>query len=204
MRLTRREVNKMKMKRIGGFIGLLSVVGLLAGVLAPSVAFAATSQNVTVTGTPSFIAITNTPGTWTINGSGFMLPNTTYYSNPLGETTLPSDPVVDGECRFTVTNASSTVPLDLTVNFGHFTGGDAMQNSNSGNSGANAFGAYSYCSGMTYSSGKVIAKTTGSGLMKTNWTSSTLKWGLTIKTQSGDWTTGATQTATVTITATAD
>jgi len=186
---------------------LLFTLTVLLAMLCPvGVALAASSQNITITAIPTFIAITNTPATWTINGitgNGFILPNTTYYSNPLGDTTAPASTVADGSCRFTVTNASSSVALDLTVTFGNFSNGDASTNSDTGSNGATSFGAYAWYSGMTYSS-KVIAKTTGSSLLYDEWSGSTLKWGAEIKTQSNAWTVGTSMTATMTITATAD
>lgn len=168
-------------------------------------AFADTSQDVTVTGTPAYISIANAPTTWTINdltGDGLIDIGTEYWSNPLGDTTSPSDPVVDGECRFTITN-SSTVITDLTVNFIHFTGGDAMQNSGTGDGGVGTFGAYSYCTGMTYSTGKVIADNSGSSAMKEDLAAETnIKWGVSCDTQTDAWTSGSDMTSTITITAT--
>jgi hypothetical protein len=186
---------------------LLVTITILFAMLCPvGVVFAGSSSNVTITAIPTFIAITNDPSTWTINGitgNGFILPNTTYYSNPLGDTTAPAATVADGSCRFTVTNASSSIALDLTVTFGNFSSGDASTNSNTGSNGATTFGAYSWYSGMTYSS-KVVAKTTGSSLLYDEWSGSTLKWGAEIKTQSNAWGSGTPMTATMTITATAD
>jgi hypothetical protein len=191
----------MKMK----VLGIFAVVALLAGVLSPAVAFAATSADVSITGEPTYIAITGN-NSWTINlgtnGDGKMDIATTYYSNPLGCNLSPSDPVVDGECKFTVTNASSNVPLTLTVNILDFTGGDAMANSNSGSGGVGTYGAYVYCTGMIYSSGKVVAQATGSAPLKTNFTDGTLKWGITIATQTDVWTSPTAETTTATITAT--
>jgi hypothetical protein len=192
------------MKRLT--LGLV-VAALIAGVMIPSVAFASTSQNVTVTGAPSFIAITNTPSTWTINGasdngSGYILPATTYYSNPVLGTASPGATVNDTVCEFTVSNASATVPMTLTVTWSAFTGGDAMINTNTGSANATAYGAYCWYSGMTYS-GKVVAKTAGSSLMKSSWSSATLKWGVEISTMTGAWTSGTAETSTITITATA-
>jgi len=185
---------------------LLSVVLALALFMGLSIpAFAATSQDVTVTGTPSYIAISNDPATWTVNeetGDSLMDTSTEYWSNPLGDTSTPSDPVVDGECRFTITN-TSTVITDLTVNFIHFTGGDAMQNSGTGDGGAGTFGAYSYCTGMTYSTGKVVADNAGSGAMKASLAASTnIKWGVSCDTQTDVWTSPDAQTSTITITST--
>jgi len=112
--------------------------------------------------------------------------------------------VVDGECRFTITNTSS-VATDLTVNFPHFTGGDAMQNSDDGIAGVGEFGAFSYLSGVNYSTGKVIAKNTGSLDLKDGLAATTdVKWGLTCITQTDVWTSGTPMTSTVVITASAD
>lgn len=185
-------------------MGIL-LVALLLALIPVSQVLADTSQDVTVTGTPVFIAIANAPGTWTINeqtGDSLIDPATEYWSNPLGDTTTPSDPVVDGECRFTITN-TSTVITDLTVNFIHFTGGDAMQNSGTGDGGVGTFGAYSYCTGMTYSTGKVIADNAGSGFMKEDLAATTnIKWGVSCDTQTDAWTSGSNMTSTITITAT--
>ena len=189
------------------WLGILLAVALA---LTPaSSVLAASSQDVTVTATPSYISIANDPSTWSVGDTGVatsarIAKNTTYYTNPLGATTVPSDPVVDGECRFTITN-TSTVAIDLTVNFPHFISGDAMQNGDTGSAGVGTFGAYSYCTGMTYSTGKVVAKNTGSLVMKDALAATTnIKWGLTLSTQTDDWTSGTAMTSTVTITATAD
>lgn len=191
------------MKRL--LISVALALTLVLGISLPVTAD--TSQDVTVTATPSLIAIANAPATWTVGGivgTGKIVIGTEYWSNPLGDTTVPSDPVVDGECRFTITNTSS-VAIDLTVNFIHFTGGDAMQNSGTGSGGVGTFGAYSYCTGMTYSTGKVIANNSGSGVMKDALAATTdIKWGVSCDTQTDAWTSGSDMTSTVTITATAD
>jgi len=196
------------MKRI---IRVLTI-GLLVLVLSLTItipAFAATSQNVSVTATPAFIGIANAPGDWDINDlvgvgvKGFIAPDTVYHSNPLGDCTVPSDDVVDGECRFTITN-TSTIITDLTVNFPNHAGGDASTNSDLGTNDTTKFGAYSYCTGMTYSTGKVIAKTAASDPMKEDLAATTnIKWGLTYESQSDAWTVGTAMTSTVVITATA-
>lgn len=185
---------------------LMPLVAIVALLLVPYNAFALTSQNVTVTANVSYICISNTPNTWVINdvagaGSKFILPNTTYYSNPLGDTAVPSDPVVTGECRFLVDNTSS-VTIDLTVNFPDMAGGDASTNNNTGNNTATQFGALSYCTGMTYSTQNVTAKSSGSTAMKELATSNNVTWGLTYVSQSNAWTSGSPMTSTVVITAT--
>lgn len=186
-------------------VSLVLVLALLA--FPASGVFAETSQNVTVSASPSYICIANAPGAWTINsetGNSKLATSTTYYSNPLGSTTVPSDPVVDGECTFTITNTSS-VAIDLTVNFPNFTGGDAMANGNSGSGGEGTFGAYSYCTGMTYSTGKVVAQASGSAVMKDALAATTnIMWGLTLSTQTDAWASGTAMSSTVVITAVAD
>lgn len=165
------------------------------------------SQDVTVTATPSYIAISNDPSTWTLNGitgNSVTIIDTIYYANPLGDTTTPSATVVDGECRFTITN-TSTVATDLTVNSGNFSGGsDPMNNSDTGANGVGEYGAYSWCSGMTYSA-KPIMKTSASAVMKDGLAATTdIKWGAEMETQTDAWTGGTSSTCTMTITATAD
>ena len=182
------------------------LLALVVGLTLPvNVALAAEAQDVTITATPSYIAIANAPGLWTVNeetGNSLIDESTEYWSNPLGDTASPSDPVVDDECRFTITN-TSTVITDLTVDFIHFTGGDAMQNSGTGSGGVGTFGAYSYCTGMTYSTGKVVADNSGSGYMKEDLAATTnIKWGLSCDTQTDAWTSGSDMTSTATITAT--
>lgn len=196
----------VKMKGILRLIPVLAVVVAMFGVSVP--AMAATSATVTVTATPSYIACTNAPDTWTLNDivgdgvtpKGTIAPDTIYYSNPLGDGTAPSDPVVDGECTFTLTN-TSTITTDVFVNISDFTGGSAaMENSNDGTNGAGTYGAYSYCTGMTYSSGKVLCKTTGSAATKSDLAPSTnIKWGLALETQTGAWFGGTSSTATITV-----
>ena len=188
---------------------LIAILLALALVVIPvGGALAATSADVTVTATPTYISITDSPNTWTLNGitgNGKIRPNTAYYSNPLGDTTAPSATVVDAECRFTVTNAAgSTVSVDLTVTCSDFSGGGAnMANSDTGSNGTTSYGAYCWYSGMTYTS-KVVVKTSGSSKMYSAGLAagSSLKWGAEIKTQTDDFTSGTSSTATMTITAT--
>lgn len=168
---------------------------------------AASSDDITVTATPAYLSITVSPDTWAPNDivgdgvtpKGSIAPDTVYYANPLGDATVPSDPVVDGECRFTLTNAS-TVATDVTINFPDHTGGDASTNSNTGANGATTFGAYSYCTGMTYSTGKVVAQASGSDPMKENLAATTnIKFGLTYESQTNEWTSGTAMSSTVNV-----
>ena len=183
-------------------------------------AFAATDATITVTATPAFIGMTNSPNTWTLNDivgdgvspKGTIAIDTIYYANPEGDGDSPADisdgeaadTVIAGECQFEITN-TSTITTDVTVLIGAFTGGNAtMTNSNDGSNGATTFGAYTYCTGMTYSTGKVICKSAGSAATKEDLAPTTnLKWGMALETRTDAWTGGGSSTATITVTLTA-
>jgi len=189
------------------WLGILLAVAL--AVIPASSVLAASSQDVTVTATPLYLAITNTPGTWLINGidgTGLINPSTTYYAKGgANETTAPSATVLDAECYFTVTCTAGATTCDLTVNWGDFTGGGAnMTNGDTGTAGATSYGASSWYSGMTYSS-KVVAKATGSSVLYSTGlaAAASLKWGVEIATQTTGWSSGTSSTSTLTITATA-
>jgi len=186
---------------------LISFVLAVALLMVPVAGALAQTDTVTVTATPSFLGITNSPDNWTLNGilgDSVIEPNTTYYANPLGDTTVPTATVATGECRFTIDNTSS-VATYVVINISDFAGGDDnMTNSNDGgNVAGTTFGAYSWYDGMTYSS-KVVAQTTGSDNLTDNLAANTdLNWGMEVLTQSDAWTGGASSTATITITLTA-
>jgi hypothetical protein len=193
------------MKRI--LVGVLVVLALILSAATP--VFAASSQDVTVTATPLYLSITNTPSTWTINGisgSGLIEPDTTYYAKGgANETTPPSSTVQASECHFTVTCGTGATTCDLTVTWGSFTGGGAdMTNSDDGSNGATTYGTYCWYEGMTYSN-KVIVKSSGSSEMYSTGLAAdaSLKWGVEIETRTNDWSSGTSSTATLTITATA-
>jgi len=182
------------------------LIGLaLAMILTVALVLPASATDITITATPAYVSFSSAPITWTLNditGDGTIDVDTTYYANPLGDTTPPSATVVDGECQFTWTNDSS-VNVAITVNCGSFTGGGAdMTNSGTGSNGATAYGAYSWYSGMTYTS-KVVVKSSGSDALYTTSTpGEDKKWGAEIKTRTDAWASGTSSTATMTITAT--
>jgi hypothetical protein len=191
---------------------ILAVLALVVGMAIP--AFAATTADVVITANPAYIVITNAGGNWTLNDlvgdgvtpKGYIAPDTNYYSNPLGDEDAPSDPVVDGQCKWTIDPTGSSLHLDLKVNCGAFTGGGAaMANTNgAGENGATTYGGFTYCTGMTYSTGKVVLKSTGSAALYSDLgEATTIKWGAAIETRTNAWTASGASTATMTITATA-
>ncbi len=189
---------------------VISIILAVVLVLAPvSVALAAADTAiVTVTAVPSFVSISETTTTWTINGltgNGAIDANTLYYSNPLGDTTAPvGATVAPGECYFEIINAS-TVSTNIKVDFGAFTGGDATMTNSEGGSAVNAattFGASVWYDGMTYAN-KVISQSTGSANLKAGQAATTnLKWGIEILTRQTAFAGGTSSEATITITAT--
>jgi len=165
------------------------------------------ATDVNITAAPSYISFSSAPTTWTLNGitgSGTIIPNTTYYSNPLGDTTAPAGATVaDAECQFTWTNDSS-VNITITVNCGAFTGGSCdMTNGNSGSPGATTYGAYAWYSGMTYAN-KVQIDSSGSGTLYTTVAAGAdKKWGAELTTRTNAWAGGTSSTATMVISAVA-
>lgn len=197
--------NLFNRKRIlVGILLMLLIAGSVFGITSPTLA--ATYQDVTVTATPAYIAISNAGGNWTLNditGDGTIEPDTVYYANPLGDTTVPSTTVVDGECLWTLTD-TSTVVVDITTTISNFTGGDAtMTNSDDGSNGATTFGSYTWYSGLSYAS-KVVCKTSGSADLFNGSVpgDADIKWGCEVETRTDAWTGGSSSTATLTITAT--
>ncbi len=185
------------------FKGLKYLVGLLLAFILffiPATGvMAATSVTVYVNATPAFISMTISPTYWTVNatGSGSIQISSTYYSRSANEMTAPSATVADGECLFALTN-TSTVVSDITVNWSHFTGGDAMQNGD-GTAGANAFGGFSYWSGKLFAN-KVIAKTAASAIAYNSLAAGVnTKFGLQLDTQTSAWTSGASTNSTGTV-----
>ena len=175
-------------------------------------AYAATSQTVTITAVPSYItigAIAN--NTWTLNGltgTSVVAVDTIYYANPLGDTTIPSDPVVNGECYFTVDSTGSSVAIDIRVDCENFSTA-LMDNSEIGDNSATEYGGYSYTAdgAFDYSTDKVIMKLTATGsdvLIDELAVDTAQKFGAAIETPTNAWTTGDSETATMTIVASAD
>lgn len=193
------------MKKLRIILPLLLAIVMVFAFSVPS--FAATTAAITVTNTPQFIAITVSPTTWTVNGisgNSHVLPNTTYYSNPLGDTTAPtSGGAVDGECQFTITNTSN-VAIDLTVTSSDMSGGsDNSTNGNTGSAGTTTYGAKSYFSGQG-SGAWVAAKSSGSSVGYSNLAATTnIKFGMIVAEQTSAWSGGTSSTFTVTVSAAA-
>ena len=184
------------------FLFILVFLGLLVLVV-PFRVLAATTVDVTITATPSFVTIAVTPTSWVLNGltgDHKMRINTTYYSNPLGDTISPSATVLDAECLFTLINSSSH-SIDVTIDIADSIGGNHSVNSNTGLNGPASFGSYSYASGLLFV-GKVVARSIGSpGLISDLAPLTNQKFGLEVRTQSGPWLVGTASSSITTVTA---
>jgi hypothetical protein len=172
---------------------------------------AALTQSVTVTATPSYVAIANTPGTWTLNGvkgDGFILVNTIYYAidaAKTNDTTGPGATVAAADCRFALTDTSS-VNITLKVTMENFAGGIDNMTNGDGTNGATSYAAYSYYSGMTYTDKKIVKKVADIGTTDVMYTSTSaggadIAWAVQVETQENAWTGADASTATLTITA---
>ena len=165
---------------------------------------AATSANITVAGTPAYVAMNLTPITWTVNGitgDSAMRSSATYYANPLGDQANPGVTINDTSCQFTLGNPGS-VNMTTTIDWHHFSGvGISMSNGETGAAGATTFGGKTYFSGPTYAVGTllanaVVAKTTGSDVAYDDLGPSyTVKFGIIIAVQTDAWSSATSMTS---------
>lgn len=198
------------MKKI--LIGLMIAVLLTLGLVAPAMAAGALTQDVTVTATPSYISIANTPNTWTLNGvkgDGLIDIDDIYYAigaAGTADTTGPGETVLAADCRFALTDTSS-VNITLKVTMEDFSGGsDPMANAESADNGEGTYSAYSYYVGMTYTDKKLVKEVANIGDVTAMYTSTTpggadIGWAVQVETQTDAWSGGTSSTATLTITA---
>ena len=97
------------------FFTILLVMVLTVSMAVP--ALAATTQDVTITATPTYIALTNDTATWAV---GTVTISTTYWWSHDGA--APDEPFTDGECKAIITNTGS-VAEDIDIHCHAATGG---------------------------------------------------------------------------------
>ena len=96
---------------------IISVILAISLVVVPaSGALALTSQNVTITATPSYLSISNDPATWVM---GNVSESTVYWSNDVEPVTTVNGTT---DCNYTVTNDGS-VTANISITGNNFTGG---------------------------------------------------------------------------------
>jgi len=176
---------------------ILAIMLALALVVIPAGnAFAAISDDVEVTATPSILSITVVdkgstpdPANWIINDVAeatgqLIVRDTTYYANPLGDTTVPVG-VVDGECHFTLTN-DGDVNADIDISMTDLSGMTIVAGGYTVN-GATSFGASAYISGAAFPGGNVNLFTTDTDFQN-NFAPGSVDWGVALKTQTDSFT----------------
>ena len=139
----------------------------------------------------SGVAVTNSPSS---KAFGVVAASSTYYAYG----SAPSNPVVDGECTFTITN-TGTGQIDTTIKGTAFSGGVGWTLT-SGSPGSNTVRITAYYSGQDPASG-VVLTTSDQAFYQNLAASGTIKWDF--KMETGTFTDGAGKTGTITITAAA-
>lgn len=175
------------MKRL--IITIFMVVVMV--VLPVSHAFAATSQDVTITATPSYLSISNSPSSW---APGTVATSSSYWSK--GST--PTFPLDDAECQFTVSNNGS-IQVDITATSFNFTGGVGW--TIAGSVGADTVVLKVGKSGDANEDAMVTLTTSAQAFIADLAASGTLKWEMKLDT--GTFTDGVEKSGKVTLTAAA-
>lgn len=183
----------MKRKLFRLIVPLLVVVAIL-GVSAP--AMAATTADITITATPTYVALTvsNAPNTWAI---GAVVINTTYYWT--ADDLVPAEPLEDGDMKETITNTGS-VAEDIDIKVAAFTGGVGWAISTDDSPGADEVSIRAGITGMANRAAMIQVITTDTELIDSLASSGTKKFCLELETGTsfGD---GVAKSGTVTLTA---
>jgi len=171
---------------------VISVVLALALLMVPvSGAFAASTQEVTVTATPSFVSISNTP---TSEALGTIADSTTHWANPGG---APTDTLDDAECLFTVTNDGS-VTVNIQIKATDFTGGVGWTLAST--AGENQVVMKAGFEGETAGEMQVVT-TSNAAFISSLASSADIDWEFSLET--GTFTDGTEKSSTITLTAAA-
>jgi hypothetical protein len=172
----------------------MAVIAVIAVPVVP--AFAATTADVTVTATPTYIALTNDTGNWTI---GTVVENTdSYYFT--ADSLVPAEPLVDGDMKGTITNTGS-VAEDIDIKIAAFTGGVGWTISLDQTPGVNEVSVRAGITGMANRAAMVQVITTDTELKDTLAASGTIMWCAELET--GTFTDGVAKSSTMTLTASA-
>lgn len=152
------------MRRLFAILACVLVLLSVSVVMVSRPAKADTFATITVTATGSYIDVEVDILTWAVNGASVVVVDEMYYSNPLGATTAPSNPVDTDEFIHTFTNNSS-VAVDATIKFDDMAGlaGDPWVNSDDGSNGDMIFGSKAQVEGLNWSAAVVCKETAGAG-----------------------------------------
>ena len=152
--------------------------------------FAATTQDVTVTATPTYVSISNTP---TTEALGMLAASSTTWA--IG--TAPADPLVDAGCTFTVTN-NGNVAENIAITATDFGGGVGWTLASA--VGVDTVVMKAGKSGDAHAAMVVVATTGGANFISSLAAAATKKWEFNLST--GTFTDGVEKSSTITLTAT--
>jgi len=173
------------------FWSLTLALALLAASAVP--VFAATTQQVTVTATPEYIALTNSEASW---AAGNVAASGTYWWT--SDTEAPEEPFVDGDMKSTITNTGS-IAEDIDIKVAAFTGGVGWAISTDDSPGEDEVSLRAGITGTANEAAMVQVITTDTELKSNLASSGTVKWCLEMET--GTFTDGVEKSGTVTLTA---
>lgn len=176
---------------------LLIIVTILAlSMIYVIPANAATTADVTITATPTYIAMTNDTATWSI---GTVVENhDSYYWT--ADDLVPAEPLVDGDMKGTIQNTGS-VTEDIDIHSHAFTGGVGWTISTDQTPGENEVSIRAGITGMANRAAMVQVITTPTDLKTGLTATSTIKWCMELET--GTFTDGVAKSGTITLTASA-
>lgn len=174
-----------------GLWSLTLALMLLAASAVP--VFAATTQTVTVTATPEYVALTNSEDSWAV---GNVAESSTYWWTD--DSNAPADPFVDGDMKSTITNTGS-VAEDVDIKVAAFTGGVGWSISTDDSPGEDEVSLRAGITGTANEAGMVQVITTDEELVSDLAAAATKKWCMELET--GTFTDGVAKSGTVTLTA---
>jgi len=182
---------------------LLRIVAILASVIVLAVSsvmpvMAATTQDVTITATPTYIALTNSEATWAV---GVVTASTAYWWTADDNAPDP-EPFEAADMKSTITNTGS-VAEDIDIKVAAFTGGDGWAISTDDSPAEGEISIRAGVTGTTNEAGMVQVITTDNELTGSLAAAGTIKWCMEMETPAS-FTDGAEKTGVVTLTATQD
>lgn len=181
------------MKRI--LVGILLALVLVTTMAVP--ALAATTQDVTITATPTYIALTNSEASWAV---GTVAVSSTYWWT--SDDLAPEEPFVDGDMKSTITNTGS-VAIDVDIKVAAFTGGVGWTISTDDTPAEGEISLRAGATGTANEAAMVQVITTDTELVDALAASGTKLWCMEMETPPS-FTDGAEKTGVVTLTATQD
>ena len=181
------------MKRI--LVTILLALSMIASMAIP--ALAATTQDVTVTATPTYIALTNDDADWVI---GAVVINTKYWWTTDGNAPAP-EPFEAADMIATITNTGS-VSEDVDVKAAAFTGGVGWALSADDTPAADEVAVYAAITGCANEAAMIRLTVADQELKDALAAAGTVKWCMKLLTASafGD---GVAKSGTITLTASA-